>query len=265
MESHRGRIRTGVLVALSVCASAAIAQQPKEIPHESVRDWMFYSDAGLKALRRGDLAKAEQRYHAAIKAVKPYEGSASRLMAKSYTDLSWVLYREKRYAEAEPLATWALEIRQKHPGVKPEAVFHSLYVTALIDRELRRYDKAEVLLTRRLDLQEKALGPNHLEVAQTLDDLAGIYGDQGKDREADPFYRRALAVRELVGPNSAELADTLEHYAASLRRQKRDTAAEPLEARARTIRIALAEKEDRIKAAIKAAESKTQRGFQTPR
>lgn len=41
-----------------------------------------------------------------------------------------------------------------------------------------KYDDAKPLFERALDIQENALGPNHPEVAATLNNLAGLLEDQ---------------------------------------------------------------------------------------
>jgi tetratricopeptide (TPR) repeat protein len=38
------------------------------------------------------------------------------------------------------------------------------------------------------------LGPEHPDVAQSLNNLALLYGAQGKYSQAEPLYKRALAI-----------------------------------------------------------------------
>src|ERR1700693_4057798 len=60
----------------------------------------------------------------------------------------------------------------------------------------RRYDEAEPLLRRALELREKALGPDHPDIAQSLNNLASIYRDRGEYEKAEPLLQRALGIRE---------------------------------------------------------------------
>jgi CHAT domain-containing protein len=53
-------------------------------------------------------------------------------------------------------------------------------------------------LQRALALREQVLGPTHLEVALSLNDLARLYQDQGRTAEAEPLLQRALALCEQV-------------------------------------------------------------------
>jgi len=84
---------------------------------------------------------------------------------------------------------------------------------------------------------EKALGPEHPSVAVGLNNLAGLYQDQGKYAEAEPLYQRALAIAELtLGPAHPNVATSLENYASLLRKTNRNAEADKLEERARAIR-----------------------------
>ncbi|MHC4148316.1 MAG: tetratricopeptide repeat protein [Planctomycetota bacterium] len=82
----------------------------------------------------------------------------------------------------------------------------------------------------------ETFGPNDPRLAETLDTLAFLYAAQGKYAEAEPLYKRALAIREKVlGPDHLKLAFTLTGYAAVLRKTGRATEAAKLEARAKAI------------------------------
>src|SRR4029453_730245 len=70
-----------------------------------------------------------------------------------------------------------------------------------------RYAEAEPRYQRALAIREKALGPEHPDVAQSLNNLASLYQTQGRYTEAEPLYQRVLASRERV--LGAEHPDTL--------------------------------------------------------
>ena len=80
------------------------------------------------------------------------------------------------------------------------------------------------------------MGPEHPDVARSLNNLAGLYRAQGKYAEAEPLYRRALAIDEkALGPEHPDVARTLGNYADLLREIGRTVEAEELEERARAI------------------------------
>ena len=49
---------------------------------------------------------------------------------------------------------------------------------------------------RSLAIREKALGPDHPDVARSLNNLAELYDDQGRYADAEPLYKRSLAIRK---------------------------------------------------------------------
>ncbi len=85
-------------------------------------------------------------------------------------------------------------------------------------------------------------GPQDPRLATSLNNLAGLYRAQGKYAEAEPLYKRALAIGEkTLGPEHPHVAMTLENYAALLRETGRGAAATNMEARAKAIRAKHAE------------------------
>jgi tetratricopeptide (TPR) repeat protein len=61
-----------------------------------------------------------------------------------------------------------------------------------------------------LEKAEKALGPDHLDVAAVLDRLAVAYSTQGQFAEAELLIKRSLAIREKAqGPDHPDVAMTL--------------------------------------------------------
>jgi tetratricopeptide (TPR) repeat protein len=56
-----------------------------------------------------------------------------------------------------------------------------------------RYADADPLYKRALATWKKALGPDHRDVAQSLNNLADLYLAQGRYADAEPLYKRALA------------------------------------------------------------------------
>lgn len=76
-------------------------------------------------------------------------------------------------------------------------------------------------------------GPPTRDLAGALNNLAQLYGDVGRDAEAEPLYMRALAIMEkTVGIDSVAIAPELNNLAALYQRQLRYTEAEPLFKRA---------------------------------
>jgi len=85
-------------------------------------------------------------------------------------------------------------------------------------------------------IREMALGLGHPDVAASLSNLAILYHSQGDYAEAEPLYRRSLAIKEkALGPEHPDVAQILENYAVLLRRTGRPKKAAEMEARAKAI------------------------------
>src|SRR5262249_3191631 len=83
-----------------------------------------------------------------------------------------------------------------------------------LHRAQGRTAEAEPLYKRSLAIREKVLGPEHPEVAQSLNNLALLYLDQGRYAEGEQLFRRSLAIQEMaLGPEHPELATVLNNLA----------------------------------------------------
>lgn len=79
-----------------------------------------------------------------------------------------------------------------------------------------RYRQAEPLLRRAIAASERAHGPDALEVAHGLTQLATCYKSVARFSEAGPLYQRALTIVERIwGPRGSEVA-TMYHELAAL-------------------------------------------------
>jgi tetratricopeptide (TPR) repeat protein/CHAT domain-containing protein len=108
---------------------------------------------------------------------------------------------------------------------------------ALLYSDQDRYAEAEPMLKRSLAITEKALGPNHLNVANALINLAELCEGQSRNIEAEQLYKRALAIREkALGPDHLDVAVTLNNLGVLLREQGRYAEAEPYLKRSLAIR-----------------------------
>ena len=65
-----------------------------------------------------------------------------------------------------------------------------------------------------LDLRLKALGPEHLDIAETKSMLGETYRESGDVQSAEPLLREALALRQKISPgDSTQMADYLNNVA----------------------------------------------------
>ena len=102
--------------------------------------------------------------------------------------------------------------------------------------EQGRYAEADKFFLAALKEAEN-LGPEHPNVATSLNNLAGLYDAQAKYTEAQPLLKRSLAIAEkALGPEHPKLATGLENYAKLLRKTNREAEAAKMEARTKAIR-----------------------------
>lgn len=87
-----------------------------------------------------------------------------------------------------------------------------------------------------LEIRERVLGPDHLDVAATLAGMAGVQFDLGDFDACIALHRRALAIRErALGPDHPDVATSLMRIANGLERSGDAAAAVPLHERALAI------------------------------
>jgi len=96
---------------------------------------------------------------------------------------------------------------------------------------------ARPLLERALAIHERALGPDHPEIAYSLSTLALVLQDQAELAAAGPLFERALAIREsALGPDHPDTASSFNNLGRLLHDQGELAAARPLLERALAIR-----------------------------
>jgi CHAT domain-containing protein/Tfp pilus assembly protein PilF len=100
-----------------------------------------------------------------------------------------------------------------------------------------RYGEAIPLAAEVLRILTPLLGPEHPNVATSLNNLAELYRIQGNYGDAEPLLQRALRIRETaLGPDHPRVATSLNNLAELYQNQGNYDAAEPLLQRALRIR-----------------------------
>ena len=78
-----------------------------------------------------------------------------------------------------------------------------------------KYDEALPVATRSMEIRARELGPEHPDLAQSLNRLGAIHADKGDYAQAEPLYQRALQIREKVlGPEHPNIATSLTNLGA---------------------------------------------------
>jgi tetratricopeptide (TPR) repeat protein len=234
--NHRSKLMaiSAVFLAVSPGTTAAFAADSHLL---ALRYWMQDNAEAARSFERGDYARAQERLTAAIAEIRPYLPGTRRIMAQSYCELARVLYHQKRYAEAEPLARWALSVRDSDNQARRDAVFRCVYTLASIEMALKHHAAAEPLLRRALVIQEQDLGRDHINSAVILDELALVCAERAKFSEAESLYLRSIAIQEReTGGENLDLAATADRYGSLLAQTRRFEDAKHWHARALAIR-----------------------------
>ena len=93
---------------------------------------------------------------------------------------------------------------------------------------LGRFDAAQPLLERGLDVRRATLGGRHADVAHSLDHLALLYEKRGEYEEAERLNREALSLRRaLYGTEHPDVAESLNRLAGLLMHKGAFEEAEP--------------------------------------
>ena len=108
---------------------------------------------------------------------------------------------------------------------------------ALAFYEQGRYDQGVEAAKKAVQAAEKVRGPEHPDVATSLNNLGLLYDAQGQYAQAELLYKRSLAIWEkALGPEHADVATCLSNLADLYRTQGQYAEAEPLFKRSLEIR-----------------------------
>ncbi|MBI3324555.1 MAG: tetratricopeptide repeat protein [Candidatus Omnitrophica bacterium] len=167
---------------------------------------------------KGDLTKAEALHK---RALAVYEGAPGRYhqdLLSGLNALAGLYIEQGRYADAESLLKRVLSLEEQEHAVEEVSLSKlglvydgqgryveadSVYQRAVAVREERRRSRQgkkasspdRRLYEQSLAIRERALGPNHPEVAALLECYAAIVREDGKVEEADAAEARAKAIR----------------------------------------------------------------------
>ncbi len=184
----------------------------------------------------GDLQRAEVAQRRAYDGMIALSGPDDFGVAVVGNDLANVLWQMGRPADAEPLLAQTLRVFRLSGKQDDAALATAISNHAGILRELGKIDAAEPLYREAIAIKERALGPNHPSVANSIGQLATLLlEDRGAAADAESLTRRTLSIRQdALGARHPYVAVSLNELAAALR------AAGKLEESERTFREALA-------------------------
>ena len=177
---------------------------------------------------RGIAAYLEGRYQRAEELLKEPAKKQTNGLVETLLYLGAAQYQQAEYRAASDSFRTALALHKEEP-ILLSWLGSSLMATA-------NWTEAEALIRRALIIDEKSYGPEHPDVAISLDNLAVLLKVTNRLAEAEPLMRRALTIEETsYGPDHPEVATTLNNLAQLFKATNRSAEAEPLMRRALAI------------------------------
>ena len=133
------------------------------------------------------------------------------------------LYQAGKYAQATEIAKRVVAILESRAGAGTPRCGHGAEQPGRAVPSARPLGRGRHLVPAQPRHPRESDGPGHPDVAQTLNNLAGLYQAQARYQEAETLYRRSIAIIEkalgsghpsIASPlnNLAELYRALGHY-----------------------------------------------------
>jgi tetratricopeptide (TPR) repeat protein len=108
-----------------------------------------------------------------------------------------------------------------------------LNAAAELSYAFEEFQETGRLLEQVLTIQEKLLGPEHPDLAPTLNNLGVLHHTQGRQPEAEAYYLWALEICEVhLDPLNQDAVNLMQNYAAFLQEVGRNLEADAVKARA---------------------------------
>ncbi|HVV88130.1 MAG TPA: tetratricopeptide repeat protein, partial [Kofleriaceae bacterium] len=201
---------------------ASAAAQAAHDPSRVLRERVAY---GRALLRRGLGPRAEEVCTAALADARADASTAPRDLAGARDCVLEGAVRAGHYQQAEQLADEAMADRALFLDDQHPAIADYLEVEANAYRITGQLDRARDALTRGLALRERAFGPKHARVAESLVALADVEPDPARKLD---LLQRALAIVDdpaAAGPRGPLVAVKVHGTLAELAMRAGDLAA----------------------------------------
>lgn len=191
------------------------------------REARILDELGCVSFWRGQHAEAEDYFKRALSLLEAETYPEHPILAHPLHHLAHLYIAMDRFDKAEEYAQKALAIRQSSRLAADSSTVENMRMCAIVELELGRLEAAEDLLKKAIAILEPStIGP--FEEFVYL--LADVYQMQGKNDEAEAYYKRALMTFQHRLGRPARHAACMSDYAKFLRQLGRVRDAEKLEA-----------------------------------
>jgi tetratricopeptide (TPR) repeat protein len=191
----------------------------------------------MVVLKHAKFAEAEKIARRTAQLEEKIFGAESSVALVNSKQLLLSVYRESgRYTEAEPQAESMIVTSEAYLQDKGISLASALCQLAEMHIDQERLDSAESLVKRALEVQTKNLGPNHPDIAYSLENLGDIYFSRRDFATAKEHYLKAGRIlSDYFGKHSDGYATSLLFLADNELAQSNYSAADKLYKEARSI------------------------------
>ena len=195
-----GRYRDGVTEGKTLLAELGQDAHPPLLAE------VLYTTARLTK-QAGDYTAAEELATNAIHAAA--RGKHDVLMARGWALLLEIVgNKQQRLDDAAPLMKWMETFAARADDDIAWAEAHSS--RGIVLKHRGELEEARLAHQRALAIREQILGPQHLKVASSLNNLGTVLKRMGEYKAAEAAHRRALAIRiQTLGENHPVVASSL--------------------------------------------------------
>ena len=155
------------------------------------------NDLAVLYKEMGEYVKAEPLYQEMLRIALKVPGRKDEI-ADCLIRLADLYSAMSDYAKAEPLYQEALGTYREAFGSESDGTAICLHKLAgFYERAIGDYAKAELLYQEALGIEEK-LAPESGGTANALNDLGGMYADEGEYAKAEALFQKALRIKQKV-------------------------------------------------------------------
>ena len=171
------------------------------------REMKKYENEGDDLLQKGEFAKADELYNAALPFRESVFGKDHKETADRFNNIGSMCDERGDFDRAISYHTKALAIRLKVLGKDHPDVAISYNNIGCSYNNKGEYDKAIDIYEKSLAILIKTVGENHPNVASSYNNIGSSYHGKGEYDKAIGYYEKSLAIRlKVLGENHLDVA-----------------------------------------------------------
>jgi CHAT domain-containing protein len=170
-------------------------------------------ERALLYINTGRHSEMEEKLKSVIDTKQKRLGKENRTLVKPINYLAYLYYVMGDYGNAEKSLIPAMAISKKVFGEKSLRYSESMHIQALVYQAMGDYERALDLEQQVYDIQVKQLGKKHINVANTLNELALLkFYNKEENIKVETLFKQSLEViDENLGKNNLLYAEVLKN------------------------------------------------------